>query len=303
MNKPIHIDPKPTTAISGKDTLCTNSTTAYTTSGSAGSSYNWTVTGGTIKNGSGTDSITVNWGSSGSGKVKLTETNGSGCDTTVSKDITIDPKPSPVIQGKSPICEESITAYHVNSDSTHTFSWTVSGGTITKGSSTDSITVEWGSSGTGTVSLTETNNQGCDTSVSKNINIDQKPEPVIQGRKDFCEGNRAFVFLNNPNPGNRYQWKIEGGNIQNRGLNDTIQINWSTPDKSGVATVTAKNQQGCLSRDTHTMNIHSKPDPQLKGPVQLCKNSSQVFYNTNNTDNQQVDWTLTGGNFEKKRTA
>lgn len=303
VSKNIHIDPKPSPAISGKDTICTNATTAYTTTGSSGSSYNWTVSGGTIQSGKSTDSITVNWGSSGSGTVKLKQTNAEGCDTTVTKDITIDPKPTPVIQGQTPICEGSVTAYYVNSDTTHTFSWSVSGGTITKGSGTDSITVEWGGSGNGTVNLTETNNKGCDTSVSKNINIDPKPEPVIQGFKEFCEGEDKFVYLNSFDTDKHYKWQVIGGHIVNDKPRDTIHIKWSAPEKSGAAMVTAQNQQGCFNTDTHDIQVRPKPKPSLDGPVELCANASAVFYNTNDDSSQLVDWTITGGNVQKKRTA
>lgn len=303
IHKPIHIDPKPAPAITGKDTLCTNSTIAYTTSGSPGNSYSWSVTNGNIVSGSGTDSITVNWSTGGAGTVKLTETTADGCDTTVSKDITIDPKPTPVIQGKAPVCEQSIAAYHVGSDTTHTFSWSVSGGSITQGAGTDSITVDWGSGSSGTVNLTETNNEGCDTAVSKNINIDPKPEPVIQGKKDFCDGNQAFVYLDNPHPSVTYDWTIEGGRIQNNPDRDSIAVQWSAPGEPGVATVTAQNEQGCFSADTHTAQIHPKPNPLLKGPVQLCENTSEALYKTNTDSNQRVEWQITGGTVQKKRTA
>lgn len=299
----IHIDPKPAPAITGKDTLCTNATTAYTTGGTTGSSYNWTISGGTILSGKGTDSITVNWGTSGNGKVELKQTNAQGCDTTITRDITIDPKPTPVIQGKTPICEESITAYYVNSDTTHSFSWNVAGGAIIKGSGTDSITVEWGNNGSGTVNLTETNNKGCDTAISKNINIDPKPEPVIQGLKEFCEGDQTFVYLNSYDPDHQYQWQVSGGKVTNNNPRDTLQVKWTAPDRSGAAIVTAQNQQGCFNADTHDINVRPTPNPSLKGPVEFCENASAVFYPANEDSAQQVDWTITGGNVQKKRTA
>lgn len=303
VNKPVHIDSTPAPAISGKDTLCTNSTASYSTPAHTGSSYSWTVTGGTIQSGSGTDSITVNWGSSGNGTVELTETSAQGCDTTVTKDINIDPKPTPVIQGKTPICEQSVTAYHVSGSSGHTYSWSVSGGSIVNGAGTDSITVDWGTSGNGSVNLTETNGQGCDTSVSKNINIDGKPEPVIQGRKDFCEGEEAFVYLNAPASGVNYQWKIQGGRPVSNPSDDSLKVQWSAPEQAGAAVVTARNAQGCQQTDTHELSIQPKPDPLLEGPVELCENASAIFYNTNPDSDQQVDWSVTGGDVQKKRTA
>jgi hypothetical protein len=69
-----------TSAISGNANLadCTNNTETYSVTNTAGSTYNWTVTGGTITSGQGTNSATVNFPTSG-GVVSVSETNSAGC--------------------------------------------------------------------------------------------------------------------------------------------------------------------------------------------------------------------------------
>jgi hypothetical protein len=69
----------PTPEISGLNKLCINTTAAYFSSGAANSSYTWSVTGGEITSGAGTNYVTINWSSSGQGIVKLTETSAQGC--------------------------------------------------------------------------------------------------------------------------------------------------------------------------------------------------------------------------------
>lgn len=67
------------------DSITVESYTA--TSGAAG--YDWTVTGGTILTGQGTDSITVVWnGGAPTGMVEVVAGNGSGCDQTETLAIT-----------------------------------------------------------------------------------------------------------------------------------------------------------------------------------------------------------------------
>ncbi len=69
-----------TSAITGVLNTVVNATETYTVTNTNGSSYSWNVTNGTIASGTGTNSITVNWGSTiGTGTLSVTETNASGC--------------------------------------------------------------------------------------------------------------------------------------------------------------------------------------------------------------------------------
>ncbi|MFH1296437.1 MAG: PKD domain-containing protein [Bacteroidota bacterium] len=64
----------------------------YSTPNIPGHTYAWTVIGGTIGSGAGTNQITVNWGNIGTGTITLTETNpAAACSTTVNKTVSIQP--------------------------------------------------------------------------------------------------------------------------------------------------------------------------------------------------------------------
>ncbi|RLD78655.1 MAG: hypothetical protein DRJ15_11115 [Bacteroidetes bacterium] len=52
----------------------------YSSPDHASAGYAWTVTGGTITNGQGTNEITITWGSIGTGYVNLTETSAAECE-------------------------------------------------------------------------------------------------------------------------------------------------------------------------------------------------------------------------------
>jgi large repetitive protein len=93
----VTVNPLPTPAITGPDPVCVTvngNNSTYTTANVAGHTYNWTVTGGTIVTGQGTNTITVNWTTAGPGSVSVTETiTTSGCSGSITKSVTVNPKP------------------------------------------------------------------------------------------------------------------------------------------------------------------------------------------------------------------
>ena len=54
-------------------------TTYYTVSGTPGSVFDWIVTGGTLLDGQGSDSVTIRWHNAALGKISVIETNKDGC--------------------------------------------------------------------------------------------------------------------------------------------------------------------------------------------------------------------------------
>ena len=84
----IHARPV-TSTISGTFGLCAfDSENIYSVVQNSGSSYLWTVSGGSIVQGNGSNSIHVNWGQAGTETLAVTETNLTGCtglrvDTTI----------------------------------------------------------------------------------------------------------------------------------------------------------------------------------------------------------------------------
>jgi PKD repeat protein len=77
--------------IEGENLVCDNHSEDYEVADNDGSSYNWTVTGGTISTGQGTYTITVLWGEAGVGLISVEEQSGDGCSGTSDEfEVTID---------------------------------------------------------------------------------------------------------------------------------------------------------------------------------------------------------------------
>lgn len=90
------INQLPAPAIVGPNPVCQsadNSTEIYSTAAIPGSTFNWTIVGGTLS-GQGTNQIAVRWTTPGPGSVSVTETViSTGCTATATMNITVQPAP------------------------------------------------------------------------------------------------------------------------------------------------------------------------------------------------------------------
>ncbi len=87
----ITVDATPMPEITGVTYICKNEEAEYSATETAGNTYAWNVTGGSIVSGAGTNTITVLWGNPGMGMVNLTETTAADCEgATGDYEVTID---------------------------------------------------------------------------------------------------------------------------------------------------------------------------------------------------------------------
>ncbi len=91
MNISINVQPNP--SITGTSTVCQNTSQAYSVSAVAGSAFNWSVNGGNITSGAGTNSVTVNWTTAGTGRLSVAQGVGA-CVGTTSTAIIVNAAPA-----------------------------------------------------------------------------------------------------------------------------------------------------------------------------------------------------------------
>ena len=107
-------------------------------------------------------------------------TTAGGCATIQPVVVTVNPLPTPVVTGPSPVCVSvagNTSTYTTTNVAGHTYNWVVTGGTIVSGQGTNSITVSWTTAGAGTVAVTETiTASGC--SAANTLNVTVTPKPV-----------------------------------------------------------------------------------------------------------------------------
>ncbi len=69
----------PLPVISGETTVCVNDETTYSADPHPGSIFTWTITGGSLVSGQGSNEILVHWEISGNGSIEVSETDEMGC--------------------------------------------------------------------------------------------------------------------------------------------------------------------------------------------------------------------------------
>ncbi|MFH1319714.1 MAG: hypothetical protein ABII90_03560, partial [Bacteroidota bacterium] len=146
-------DPPVTSSISGPDSVCLNDTDDYTVDLHLGSTYNWTITGGSVLSGQGTNTATVKWGGTGQvGNVRIVETDDCSSGSPIDLAVNIHTLPTSSISGKNQVTEYTTgEPYSVTGRSGYTYTWTITGGTQASGGTTANITVDWGGEGSGNV--------------------------------------------------------------------------------------------------------------------------------------------------------
>jgi hypothetical protein len=254
--------------ILGSKSVCESSASIYKAESSVGYSNKWSVTGGQIQGNANLDSCIILWGTSGSGKVKLVQTN---LQTQVKDsseiNITIQPLPVVNILGNQITCETNTYSYFAQNKNGLSKLWSVSGGEIIGGDNKDTVYVQWNSipenidstTISAFVSLTQIDNTtGCSNSNYIKVNVSKKPRPVVNGKLNVCLGD-VEIYHYKYNQDNSYEWQISGGTIIGNDKDTILRVQWNQEGQATLSLIEA-NQNGC--NDTARINVNINPLPE-----------------------------------------
>ena len=288
----VSVTPAPNAPITGPGPVCAT-TTGHTGSvpSQPGASYAWTIGGGTITGGLGTNTITFTAGSFGSVTLAVTVT-AAGCSTSTTFPVPILPPPVVAITAPASALFGELVTASVPTQAGATFVWSVTNGTISTGQGTRSVKITAGSSGTSmNVSLLATSSGGCSAANSVAIALGGSDVPV-------CETVPPLLFApaNNANVASpvTFQW----GPVTNTSAYE-LWINGARADTTGGTSstqqlpagaftwfVVAKLNGGCnpLTSNTRSFTIQQSNEcpphdrPRLTAPAQgSTLNSPLVF--------------------------
>jgi gliding motility-associated-like protein len=285
----ITIIKEPNPLISGTFQLCGGRFgVKYSVTGAPGNTYQWSVTGGALVYGQGSNSISINWGYGDSGVIVLTETNPTGCKTTIQKTVKLLRKARPVIAGPDSAC--STTGghmYSVQANAGDLYSWSVIGGSIQSGQGTNSVVIKWANPGTGTVILKESAGP-CDSIVKKTVKILPIPAPVVLGPANVCQYDGGLTYYVAIPTGSTLQWSVDGGIITSA-VQNTVQVQWG---KAGIGhvSVTEINASGCSRSTNAYVTIHGRPLVGILGDSNVCEFSTHGYspIDTSQATNQWI---------------
>jgi len=299
-NYAVTVNTMPTPTITGNNLLCAGST-GITYSTEAGmSSYAWTVsTGGVITAGTGTNQITVTWNTAGSKTVTVNYNNANGCSaaTPTSYSVTVNAQPVPTITGNSSLCVNTMGVIYSTEAGMTGYTWAISsGGTITAGAGTNTVTVNWTSAGAQTISVTYTNSNSCSaaTPTVYNVTVNPLPGPTITGNANTCIGQSYTYSTEASMTG--YNWVVSaGGTITSGAGTNSIVVQWNTLGGQSVS-VNYTNGNGCTASvpTGKTVTVNALPVPTISGPASACATSVGNVYTTQ-ASMTGYTWTVSAG--------
>ncbi len=296
--------PETAGAITGPTALCQSTPgQVYTVAPiTYATGYAWTVpTGATIVAGANTNSITVDFGAQAvSGNVSVYGTSVCGNGAASNLAVTVNPLPVPSITGATIGCIGSSYTYTTESGMTG-YAWTVSaGGQITAGAGTASVTVQWNSLGSQSISVTYTSAAGCPAAAPAvmPVQVSGLPSPTISGSNMMCANSGLFVYTTEQGFSD-YSWTVStGGTIVSGQGTYQIEVNWTTPGSKTV-TVNYDNASGCPAATPASFAVTVMGVPVAPGAItgvdELCMGQNASYSVAPVAGALSYDWTVPAG--------
>ena len=285
--------------IAGDSTICLSQTLQLSnaTTGGTWTSNNASVA--TINNNGLVNSI-------GAGKavISYSFTNSSGCASSVTKTIYINPVPAvAAITGSTTVCSNDKL---VLSDASIGGKWSSSDNTIATIDSTGSV--NFISPGIFTAYYSVSNSFGCTTTVNKNILVNAASKFSINPKNDtICTGNNMNITLNSSLAGTVYKWSstVISGTVLNNSSN-SIPVNTnSINDKlvntsTGISVVkyiiTAISSNSCSSvTDSAFATVYPYATLPNAGPDRIICTLDSIHLNGNIISNGIGTWQQIAG--------
>lgn len=270
--------------------LCVGDKQEYCASTTCGT-YNWTVSGGNIVSGAGTQCITVQWTGPYPTSITLnTPGCGNSCGNSATLNVPVVVPNIPISPLGGTVCQGSTQTYSLPAMPGVFYNWNVIGGTITGPSiNTNTISVVWSNLGPGQVSCTYSNPLKKNCSGSSMINVTVKPVMKITGPSQSCVGCTAS-FSVAPGTAN---WTVSPAATLTPTSGSTTSITFTA---ANTYTLTATNAAFCNSPQTHTIVVAPKPViTVVPASAIACPGTPVKFVATSTVTNTPIVWSLPAG--------
>lgn len=258
----------PAPTINGPTSLCVGSSGHVYTTEATMSNYLWSVTGGTITDGLGTNSIVVTWDTAGDQEVMVNYQNSNGCSASIpgSFQVLVDSLPVPTISGPNQACESTAYLDYSTEAGMTNYVWDMSpnSGTITL-TGTNVVTIFWNSPGTKWVSVSYTNANGCTSSTATVYNVTVNPLPVtpgsISGETLVCAGSSGVSYnVDMIENATSYTWTLPEGAVIASGENTNhITVDYGITAIPGTISVRGTNECGSGIASELEVMVNAKP--------------------------------------------
>lgn len=249
----------------------------------------------------GSANATHSYNSAGLFQVLLIVENECHCKDTFMMTVNVSSNPGPEIFCISTVCPDAVVTYHTNpACPTAVYDWSVTNGTII-GDSTDSVvTVMWGSTGPGIITLSITGCGGlCTTPTSVFVPI-IVPNAVITGKPLVCFGECVTYHISCDIPIDSIIWHAPPGVTL---VTDTINVHeiqlcfYNPSFTSGNIYVDYYHKipgstEGMACGGHSVLTINQKPKLFLASPPEICDKTTLTVFPSPPTPGN-LTWTIT----------
>jgi hypothetical protein len=250
---PIVIHQLPVASITGSSEGCQGAFGNIYTTEPGMVDYAWSVTGGTITAGAGTNEITVTWNNTGNQTVSVTYASIYGCDVASpgTMNVMVGNLAAPAIIGDNLNCVNATYAIYTTDQGYINYLWTItSGGQIVSGQGTYQVEVNWIAAGAQTIGVTYSTDNGCYPANPTTMVVNIMPVPAapgpVTGTPELCAGSENVIYSVLPVPdATNYTWNLPyGATIVEGEYTNIIEVDFSPEAVSGMITVYASNNCG-----------------------------------------------------------
>ena len=313
----IVVNAVPTIEIKAPEQACTGTPTTIhlaTLSGTPTGTTNYTFVrpnGSIITPVVGTGA-SVNWTFDMPGKWTIMATNPNYCDPEpVSVLVTDPPAPVTSVTGVTEVCMNNLYAYEIITPLPNTIcNWTITGGTITNGTSAttgtgNSVTITWNTAGTKTLTVTRSwaDLPGC-TSAPLTVNMTNAVSTVaISGNAAPCANSvqqYSAALVGGSLPPDNIQWSLSDASLGSisAGQNTMgVTVIWNnistaTANCNLIATVT---KCGANTTVSYPVTIYSTPSITITPPPSICSGVPVTLTATTIPAGGNVTWNFGNG--------
>ncbi len=257
--------------VTGPAVVCSDVVETYFVNITAGSTYYWSISGGSFLGASTGAVNTLQWGPAGSGTLNVYEVTAANCTGPTSLyNVTINPRPSPVtIIGNTLVCDNIPEIYTVSATAGSFYTWDVlNNSQDTLNAATDSLLVTWGANTSGQITIFETNQYNCNSDTTGiSVTINQHPQILLPVDSAIICNNATYQIVASANTAN-IVWHHDGnGSLSDSLITSPVYTPLIT-DTGYVHLYMVASNPPCLN-DTARLVIYVVPSPvvTVTGPV------------------------------------
>jgi len=266
---------------------CVGKAVTFTNTSTGNSTNNWEFGNGKT---SASHSPTHLYSNSGTFSVKLSISTSFGCRDSVTKTVTVHPKPTVSFTANpNPICRGGLMNFTNTTTNGASYQWTFGNGTTSTSTNPSNI---YNNSGNYNVKLLSASSNGCRDSVLKTVTV--WPRPIASfSVNNGCSGDN-LSFASNSVGAVSHAWTFGDGNSSSVANPAKGYANAGTYSVKLIVT----SVNGCMDTTNSNVTVYPRATVSFTNPAGICVGQNATFTNTSTlaTGNMTYQWSFGDGN-------